>query len=352
MIEVNKTRNSQIDFVKGILIWLVVLGHTLQYIKHGGDREFFSDTTFSFIYLFHMPLFMAVSGYLLKPVGHGGLVPLIKRRGAQIVVPMLVWVLITFVMQIVMDLFSNSFDSLALTKILVISLVSQYWFLWAVFLSTIFLYILGRAGRYEWFAATLLSMILVLLPLHQVPAAALTLVMLSFVFPFFLAGHAFARFDEILKRIMKSSYFFAVEILAWLVTLALWILWKPGYYSYLNLLDFVEEPYSVSILFTGGVFSSVAVALGIRRLYPFLAGTSFAAWIEDLGRKSLSIYLTQTFVFVVIARYLSSGWPNMGSVIGLLTSFAFSIGLVLALQLLTSFGSAKFNPVLFGAKAR
>lgn len=51
---VDKTRDAEFDIAKGILIICVVLGH-------GG-----SDTIGEFVYRFHMPLFIILSGYFIK----------------------------------------------------------------------------------------------------------------------------------------------------------------------------------------------------------------------------------------------------------------------------------------------
>ena len=64
-IDMNK-RNQNIDVCKGILIILVVFGHSLQY-GFGPDylqsQAFYNDLVFRAIYAFHMPLFMLISGY-------------------------------------------------------------------------------------------------------------------------------------------------------------------------------------------------------------------------------------------------------------------------------------------------
>jgi fucose 4-O-acetylase-like acetyltransferase len=54
----NTQRNTTADFIKGILILLVFIGHWLQ----GNMNETLSRT---FIYFFHMPMFFFVSGLLL-----------------------------------------------------------------------------------------------------------------------------------------------------------------------------------------------------------------------------------------------------------------------------------------------
>lgn len=54
-------RNSKVDAYKGILIWLVVLGHVIQY---GYKQAFDNNYYINLIYSFHMPAFMFVSGFL------------------------------------------------------------------------------------------------------------------------------------------------------------------------------------------------------------------------------------------------------------------------------------------------
>jgi hypothetical protein len=56
----NKERNPYIDFLKGILILFVIIGHLLT----GNIRTSFFRYA---IYAFHMPLFIALTGYLIRP---------------------------------------------------------------------------------------------------------------------------------------------------------------------------------------------------------------------------------------------------------------------------------------------
>lgn len=59
------------DNMKGLLISLVVMGHFIQvYFEKcvWGDNYYFLQTVLCFIYYFHMPLFIFVSGYFSKNV--------------------------------------------------------------------------------------------------------------------------------------------------------------------------------------------------------------------------------------------------------------------------------------------
>lgn len=57
-----------IDYAKVIGIWLVILGHSIQ--RMPGWEDSFLRTSYDWIYLFHMPLFFVISGYLYKGKSH------------------------------------------------------------------------------------------------------------------------------------------------------------------------------------------------------------------------------------------------------------------------------------------
>ena len=70
------------DAFKGILILLVVLGHSIQSVCIQRDEDFMNNYLWNLIYSFHMPAFMAMSGYLaFRPnISHaGGAQPAVKN---------------------------------------------------------------------------------------------------------------------------------------------------------------------------------------------------------------------------------------------------------------------------------
>lgn len=66
-MEKTDEKNAFIDYLKGIAILLVLVGHCVQY---GSGAAFFENADYldniimKVIYSFHMPLFIAISGYL------------------------------------------------------------------------------------------------------------------------------------------------------------------------------------------------------------------------------------------------------------------------------------------------
>lgn len=78
-----------LDNLKGLLIILVILGHSIQF----NDPNYESNMVFRFVYSFHMPLFFFISGYLMNK---GGYRPnTIRKRSVQLLVPFIVWVFIS-----------------------------------------------------------------------------------------------------------------------------------------------------------------------------------------------------------------------------------------------------------------
>ena len=114
----NKNRLVWADNMKGMLITLVVLGHAIQYTLLSGC---FYDHVWNYIYSFHMPAFMAVSGFLnYRPnkdmISRSSIV---YRRFLQLIVPFFLWELIYIFIH----------ESFTITSLASIVLHPTYWFL-------------------------------------------------------------------------------------------------------------------------------------------------------------------------------------------------------------------------------
>ena len=87
-------RLDYIDIAKGLCILLVVMGHILQFNCTGDG----SRTVFDFIYSFHMPVFMLLSGYVASlsrdKIKKGNAIHFIKKKFVQLVIPFLFWGLV------------------------------------------------------------------------------------------------------------------------------------------------------------------------------------------------------------------------------------------------------------------
>lgn len=82
----NKLRNPYFDTLKAIAILCVVYAHCLQYL---GIESYLHHPLFRTIYAFHMPLFMAVSGYFSVHAMQLSLNELAKKKSIRLLLPCL-----------------------------------------------------------------------------------------------------------------------------------------------------------------------------------------------------------------------------------------------------------------------
>lgn len=97
-----------IDYVKGVLIILVFIGHIIP----GSSWEIYPRYL---IYSFHMPLFIGISGFLLN-IGKLDIriLPLFKKYWKRMICP---WLIAVTVFYVVLNVFnSNSFSFYSLVE--------------------------------------------------------------------------------------------------------------------------------------------------------------------------------------------------------------------------------------------
>lgn len=81
-------RDSFYDMVKGLAIIFVVVGHVIQ--SFTPDYE--TNSLFLFIYSFHMPLFMIISGkFFLSSISRISLIDFVKKKFFHLYLPSLIW---------------------------------------------------------------------------------------------------------------------------------------------------------------------------------------------------------------------------------------------------------------------
>ena len=136
-MQTNTTRDKTIDFIKGILILFVILGHTTLGLT---DMYSFDDTMngiANVIYSFHMPCFIAVSGFLYSEyVGDAsqGIFSRIGHKAFNILLP---YVMISVIYWIIKFALSNLIrEPVAVSSLISIPWkpIEFLWYLYALFL--------------------------------------------------------------------------------------------------------------------------------------------------------------------------------------------------------------------------
>ena len=125
-----KQRNNSVDIIRGIAMLMVVLGHTMTGSSTGSQ----SSLIFNFIWALQMPLFMIISGYVVKYSKEicslNDLFKFIKRRTISYLFPWVVW---TFLIRGFAFNETVYFD----IKYLLFNMDSGYWFLFSIWTISI-----------------------------------------------------------------------------------------------------------------------------------------------------------------------------------------------------------------------
>ncbi len=271
-------RNLYVDLIKCLLIILVVLGHFIQYFQYKSDFSlFWSSKLFKFIYTFHMPLFMAISGYFayFSIKRHPAPVYIISRL-KYLLVPLLSWCLILSIVNITNQPANTSF----LYHFLNTSLHS-FWFVWSIlFFSSIFC--LLKKFKID----KTPTLIIVTLFILTIVPNDLRIIGKEF-FIYFVIGYVLAdKKIETLHRFCKKYL-----LIFLIITIICFIYWNP-YLSYTDFFDLKGwGTYLFRVLL--GIVSSVTVMEIMYWVYTKTMHSNTISYFSGIGQETLGIYLIQ-----------------------------------------------------------
>lgn len=129
----NSNRVLYFDAIKLFAIILVLYGHCVQHFISNGD----STPIYIFIYSFHMPLFMIISGFFSHSVFNLGWRDVIQKKTKQLIFPCIIGGLIIIITKIILK------EDVSFTY----AIRNDLWFLKSLFCCIILTYIAMRVKR-------------------------------------------------------------------------------------------------------------------------------------------------------------------------------------------------------------
>ena len=146
-----RQRSVYIDSLKAFAIITVIVGHCIQYgsgLKYLNERLFFSNPIFKFIYSFHMPLFMLLSGYLFADsVNKNDYILSLKAKFRQLIIPLFSWSFVTLFITLVKSSIGTVKQHITILwciQTFIEAFFSGPWFLWAVWWCSLIVIISKR----------------------------------------------------------------------------------------------------------------------------------------------------------------------------------------------------------------
>ena len=290
-----KKRIVWADSLKGLLMVLVILRHAIQTVLAEGC---FNDHVFNLIYSFHMPAFMAVSGYFAYKANNF-LGNACKRRSKQLLIPYLLWSLISCLIG-----WNLSWDKIAN---LLLYPDRSFWFLWILFLiSVIFV-------GCQWVADKLKIDELLSIGLSAIALFGLMVVFeirlfgfqfLSYYFLFYTLGYCIHRFSwlQIKNNVLVLGLFILWSFMAWFCNMHELPLWMPAIpYVPTSLLQYAYR----------GLTAVVALLVIFGVSPKWLNGESNVnGCFKELGSISLGLYVVHLLLLGYVRETVVSVMPN------------------------------------------
>ncbi|HAT4314290.1 TPA: acyltransferase family protein [Clostridium perfringens] len=325
-----QTRNYLIDNSKGLLIFLVVLGHSLEFIRK--DYEV-ARLLYVFIYEFHMPVFVFISGYLSKNVEKG-------RRNAvrNFLTPFLLFNIIWNLITLVGPLFLRG-EFTELPSEQAFSFFTPGWALWYIFAMFLWKILLPDLLKFKnIFILSVIAGIFVKLSGEFGSYMALSRT-ITFA-PFFLAGYYSS--EEKLKRFRKFTRFNILNKVPSILIIIIGVLIALIFVNYSNIADeffWADRSYSnFNIeIFTGILLYIAVYIIGFAFVYVFInLMPENQTFLSKIGKNTLSVYFLHTYFIGSILGLTSLMSSNYGKLLALI------VGSLIVTFILSRDGIARF----------
>lgn len=265
-----KKREQELDYLRGIAILIVVLGHSLQ-VYYELESVLFQKV-WKVIQTFQMPLLMGISGYAIGfsfPIQNTGLA--IKNKINRLLLPYLSWSLISYILSVIIIRQTISVRGIAYNFI-----QSQFWFLRHLFIYNLF--VIGVSLIITFFCKKenkLYSIVqMTLLIFSILPVAMLSKVMILssciniWQYSILIAG-------IILNKILRQKRIkISLEKYGW-ISIPIMLICIAFFNQIDNRLV--------------GLIIILALLWGFLRIYK-CSNKKLNAWICGIGRKTLYIY--------------------------------------------------------------
>lgn len=279
-----------LDIAKGIGILLVVLGHCLH----------INEKYFQLIFVFHMPLFFALSGYVFK--GSDSFWLFLKKKAKTLLLPFLGFFLLGLIVTLLVPVWKQGLSLAGLKNDLWLADPnavhnSSIWYLVCLFFVALLFYFISKLPAPVQFLCLLLSYVLgirysrqpfVFMGYARLP---LNFDVLPVAVVFYALGHYAKTSNAIALLSQKRWIAFLTAILG---SVGVYILWKKNGYVNLHGLNFgASEMYLL-----GGCAGTLAV-VGISSWISEIRCNAFR-WLKLVlawyGRHSLTILGLQSLL--------------------------------------------------------
>lgn len=295
------SRSQLIDVAKGIAILLVLIGHSIQYASgksYCSSGAFYSNWLFKFIYSFHMPLFMVISGYLFGfSVERKTTETIIVDRLRTLLLPIFAFALIVFCVKYDSELtvFDQIRRYLSFTRY-------TLWFLWALFYASVGVLLINKL-----FKDNVLVYLLVFFGSLCLPDKYF-FELYKFMFPCFVFGYFVEKKGWIT---LMRKHLNPIMIFSLIIFVLMLFFYNTDCYVYMTgsyLFGTVNPIRQLGIdlyRIVIGIAGSVFVISLLMRVYEENRDDCVSKLLCFFGRNTMGIYCVQNYFWILYPLVIS-----------------------------------------------
>lgn len=303
----NHSRNEFLDYLKGISIILVFIGHCIQYGSGEVffyDAGFFENNLFKFIYSFHMPLFMLVSGYLFYyTVNRYSTKQVLVNRIKNVLIPIVAWGILSECIVILKNIIGH--DPIILYEVLynfVRITLLNLWFLWAVLYCSLAVVFVRRFFNDSIWMYLLFFMASFILP------DQLNMHLYKFMYPYFVSAYLFNKFNAITLTTKLKKW--QILICSGLIFFIMLSIYNKDTFIYNTGITLIGKniPHQITInLFRWaiGYIGSIFVICLSKLSFDSITIANAKKLIVEAGMNSLGLYILNSFMNQLLIRLTS-----------------------------------------------
>ena len=279
----NFDKRRFINFLRGIAIFLMLWGYSVQYCC-GGQFDFFENFVFKIIYSFHMPFFMLISGYLFFfSAQKRETVELIEYKTKSLLYPILMCSVLNFILTKFIGMVISSSFADRYPELFGGTQIVSLWFLWSVLACSLALAIAVKPVKNK-----ILQSLIIVLGIGLVailPCGGMNI----YMYPYFVIGYLYAENEERLKSVRNifSVFSCAIFVVMMFFFQKKHYIYTSGLFGGENKVDTLKIDF---FRWAIGLFGSVTAIYVCRGVYKLINKAKICAGIELLGQNSLAVY--------------------------------------------------------------
>ncbi len=270
-----KKRILYFDAIKTLTIFLVIWGHALVRF----DSKLESGTgLYIFIYSFHMPLFMVISGFFSVSSFERSLKKVVNTKIKQLIIPVIFWTITTCLYMLLMNYHKHVIRD---------EIIGNNWFLKTLFVCYIYSWIANRLIPFNKIIAFFLSWSILLI----IPNSSF--LQFNWLYIFFWVG-IFLRYNIELFNKNRTFLFLVCCILIPLLYL---IKVNNHYDNYIPLtFSSLINSFPIHLIrFAIAFCMTILVFIITQFLYENLKHSKLLTITSNFGQYTLGIYVLQSF---------------------------------------------------------